>query len=63
MTKSEKDNWLNNLRNTSDDVASEYGVETVRNALYRFGVSNVEDLSPSDYEGAFSELYLIATDK
>lgn len=63
MTKSEKENWLINLRATADDVASEYGVETVTNALYRFGVSYVEDLSPSDYEEAFSELYLIATDK
>ena len=62
MTRAERTNWLTNLHNTADEVAAEYGWDLVKGVLSRFNATSIENLSPSDYEEVFSELYLIATD-
>ena len=56
------DDLLISIQDTTNTVVSEYGVDVAKSVFRRFGATCAEDLDPSDYEAAFSELYLIAND-
>lgn len=50
------------IQDAANRVCAEYGSNVVQSVFQRFGVNCAEDLNPSDYELAFSDLYLIAND-
>lgn len=56
------DDLLISIQDAANQVVNEYGEDVARSVFQRFGASCAEDLNPSDYEAAFSELYLIAND-
>lgn len=56
------DDFLISIQDAASQVASEYGSDVASFVFQRFGATCPEDLNPSDYEAAFSELYLIAND-
>lgn len=62
MTKAERKNWIINIENCAEAVASKLGDEAVVSILHRYGASSVYKLSPSDYSEVFSELYAIEAD-
>ncbi len=62
MTKYEKENWIINLENVAAEVSSEYGSDVVQSILILHNATSIEDLSQSEYEAVFSDLYLIASD-
>ena len=53
---------LISIQDAADRVCAEYGSDVAQSVFQRFGVNCAEDLDPSDYESAFSDLYLIAND-
>lgn len=62
MSTSDNENWIINIQNTADEVASQLGFETVKHILTKYGASSIEDLSPSYYTEVFDELDFIAND-
>jgi hypothetical protein len=59
----EKRNWMDNLQNAARDACNQNGTEIVTRYLQQhYGVSSVEDLSPTDYDQAFDDLDLMASD-
>ena len=62
MTRAERENWIMNIENTADFIASEIGSETVDFVLGKYGARSVEDISDSDLSEVFSELYAIEAD-
>lgn len=62
MTTLDKENWLINLENAVAEVSSEYGSDVVQSILILHNATCLEDLSQSEYEAVFSDLYLIASD-
>ena len=62
MKNSEKENWLINIENTALEVAEIYGADTVSFIYNKYGATNAESLSPSDYDAVFGELYQMAVD-
>ena len=62
MRNSRKKNLLISIQNTASEVAGEYGDDVVKSVLERYNAASIEDLSPSNYEEVFGELYQIATD-
>ncbi len=53
---------LISIQDATNQVVNEYGEAVAKSVFQRFGATCAEDLDPSDYEAAFSELYLIAND-
>ena len=53
---------LISIQDAADMVCAEYGSDVALSVFQRFGVNSAEELDPSDYEVAFSDLYLIASD-
>ncbi len=62
MRNSRKEDLLISIQNTASEVAGEYGDDVVMSVLERYNAASIEDLSPSNYEEVFGELYQIATD-
>ena len=62
MQNSREEDLLISIQNTASEVADEYGDDVVKSVLRRYNAASIEDLSPSDYEEVFGELYQIATD-
>ena len=53
---------LISIQDAANQVVNEYGEDVAKSVFQRFGATCAEDLDLSDYEAAFSELYLIAND-
>ena len=53
---------LISIQDAANQVVNEYGEDVAKSVFQRFGATCAENLDPSDYEAAFSELYLIAND-
>ena len=62
MRNSRKKDLLISIQNTASEVEGEYGDDVVKSVLERYNAASIEDLSPSNYEEVFGELYQIATD-
>ena len=62
MRNSREEDLLISIQNTASEVAGEYGDDVVKSVLERYNATSIEDLSPSNYEEVFGELYQIATD-
>lgn len=62
MTQEERNNWILNIENNADYIASEIGEEVVASTLYKYGASSVEQIASSDLPDVFSELYAIEAD-
>lgn len=62
MQNSREEDLLISIQNTASEVADEYDDDVVKSVLRRYNAASIEDLSPSDYEEVFGELYQIATD-
>lgn len=62
MTKHDKQNWIDNIQNAADEVASQLGKDTVMHTLRKYGASSIENLSPCYYTEVFNELDFIAND-
>lgn len=62
MTKSEKQNWIMNLKEVATQVKELYGTETVDFVLSKYNAKSIYQLSPCDYSEVFSELYSISVD-
>ena len=58
MEKAEKDNWMVNL----EDVSSQVDAETVKFVCRKYGAKDIYELSPSDYQEAWNELFDYARD-
>ena len=57
-----KEDWMTNLENIANTVASNLGSETVDFVFAKYGATNIEDLSECYYSEVFSELYLMSQD-
>lgn len=57
-----EEDLLISIEDAARIVTHEYGEEVTLSVLQKFGVSSIDALQPSDYEDAFSDLYLIAND-
>lgn len=62
MSWCSNNDMLISIQDAADRVCAEYGSDVAQSVFHRFGVNCAEDLDPSDYESAFSDLYLIAND-
>lgn len=62
MRNSRKKDLLISIQNAASEVADEYGDDVVKSVLERYNAASIEDLSPSNYEEVFGELYQIASD-
>lgn len=62
MTRAERENWVANIENTADFIASKIGAETVDFVLGKYGARSAEDISDSDLSEVFGELYAIEAD-
>ena len=58
MKKAEKDNWLINL----EDVSSRVDAETLKFVCGKYGAKDIYELSPSDNQEAWNELFYYARD-
>ena len=47
---------LISIQDAANQVVNEYGEDVAKSVFQRFGATCAEDLDPSDYEAAFSEL-------
>ncbi len=56
------EDMLISITDAANTVTAEYGEDVTLSILQKFGATCPEDLDPSDYEAAFSDLYLIAND-
>lgn len=57
MTKTERKNWIINIENCAEYVASRMGVAEVDWILGMHGARSIEELAPSEYEAVFSEFH------
>lgn len=62
MKKTEKENWLANIQNSADNLATQIGYDTVKFILQKYGASTIEKLNPCYYSEVFNELYAIVAD-
>ena len=62
MTKSDKENWIINIQNAANEVATLFGNDEVTHILKKYGASSIEYLSPCYYAEVFNELDFIAND-
>ena len=62
MTKGERENWITNIENSASTISSQLGSAVVDGVFQKFGAHSIEDLSPSDYQEVFSELFIIEAD-
>ncbi|HHT14514.1 MAG TPA: hypothetical protein GXZ86_01410 [Clostridiales bacterium] len=62
MSIDDKENWIINIQNAADQVASLLGNETVMHLFGKYSATSVEDLSPYYYIEVFNELDFIAND-
>lgn len=62
MTKSERQNWIDNIDNSAAIVSSEMGSAVVDTVFRRFGIRCVEDASDSILPDIFNEIYAIEAD-
>lgn len=62
MSIEDRNNWITNIENTADFIASKIGSETVDFVLWKYGARSAEDISDSDLSEVFSELYAIEAD-
>lgn len=60
--KMSKEDWMTNIENVANTVASNLGSETVYFVFAKYGATNIEDLSESHFSEVFSELYLMSQD-
>ena len=57
-----KEDWIVNLENVANTVASNLGSETVNFIFSKYGATCIENLSEIHYSTVFEELYLMAQD-
>ena len=57
-----KEDLLISIQDAEAQVIREYGSDVAKSVYQMFGATCAEDLNLSDYEAAFSEMYLRATD-
>ena len=57
MTKSERENWIMNIENVAEYVASKMGAGEVAWILEMHNAKSIENLHPSEYEAVYSELH------
>ena len=62
MTRTERENWIVNIENTTSFIAAESGEEVVASTLNKYGASYIEQIASSDLSDVFSELYVIEAD-
>ena len=63
MTKLKDRDWIDTLQNTAQAACKECGDEVVIGYLQEhFGVSTLEELSPTDYDLALDDLDIMASD-
>ena len=63
MTRLKDQDWVDTLQNTARAACDECGEETVIHYLQgHYGVSSIEELSPSDYDRALDDLDIMASD-
>lgn len=62
VNRTERENWIINIENCADRIASEIRYETVRAVLEKYGARCIEDLRPHQYNEVFSELFAIEAD-
>lgn len=62
MSIRDKENWIINIQNAANEVASHLGYETVKHIFEKYGATSIEDLSPSRYTEVFDEFDFIAND-
>jgi hypothetical protein len=56
MTKSDKENWIINIQNAANEVATLFGNDEVTHILKKYGASSIENLSPCYFTKVFDEL-------
>ena len=55
--------WIDNLHNAAQGAGKKYGNDAVEHYLKEhFGVSSLEELSPTDYDRAFDDLDQMSSD-
>ena len=57
-----KEDWMTNIENVANTVASNLGSDTLNFVFAKYGATNIEDLSESHFSEVFSELYLMSQD-
>lgn len=63
MTRLKNQDWMDTLQNTAQAACNQHGNEAVTRYLQEhFGVSSVEELSSTDYDRAFDDLDVMASD-
>lgn len=62
MTRTERENWIMNIENTADFIASKIGSETVNHVFEKYGTKSAEDIPDSDLSEVLGELYAIEAD-
>lgn len=55
-----KEDWMTNIENVANTVASNLGSETVNFVFAKYSATDIEDLSERYYSEVFSELYLMS---
>lgn len=63
MTRLKDQDWVDTLQNTAQAACDGCGEEAVFHYLQEhYGVSSIEELSPSDYDQALDDLDIMASD-
>ncbi len=63
MTRLSDQDWVDTLEVSAHAVCNLFGNEAVAHYLLEhFGVSSLEELSPTDYDRAFDDLDIMASD-
>lgn len=62
MKKEDRENWITNIENIADYIASELGEEAVRSVIYKYGAVSIYEIASSELPEIFSELYAIEAD-
>ena len=57
-----KEDWMTNLENIANTVASNLGSETVDFVFAKYGATCLEDLHESNYPDVWAELYFMSQD-
>ncbi len=58
----DNESWRINIENSADFIEEKVGARTVQAIFEKYGATGPDDLSPSHYSEAFSELYAIEAD-
>lgn len=62
MTIYERQNWITNIENSANVIASYLGTVVVASILERYGARHIEDIDPSFLPDVFNEMYAIEAD-